>query len=94
MALHSRWLRQSLAQRKGRLLGPILALDVESADEVAVARPSGDDNGVLYVAEGGRRFHRAGCAIVASQKAVPASPGQLDQLLPCQLCHGEGSTPS
>jgi len=91
VALHSRWLRQSLARRKGRLLGPILALDVEAADEVAVAAPRRDD-GVLYVAEGGRRFHRAGCAIVASQNAVPASAGELDDLLPCQLCHGDGTT--
>jgi len=94
VALHSRWLRQSLARRKGRLLGPILTLDVETAADVAVAAPSGADDGVRYVAEGGRRFHRAGCAIVASQKAVPASPGQLDQFLPCQLCHGDGSTAS
>ena len=93
VALHSRSLRQSLARRKGRLLGPLLALDVEAADEVAVTTAHHDDP-VLYVAEGGRRFHRAGCAIVASQKAVPASAADLDDLQPCQLCHGDGAAGS
>jgi hypothetical protein len=94
VALHSRWLRQSLARRKGRLLGPILALDVETADEMPVPEHAGTDDGVLYVAEGGRRFHRAGCAIVASQKATPARAGDLETLLPCQLCHGDGTAAS
>jgi hypothetical protein len=92
VALHSRWLRQSLARRKGRLLGPILALDVDTDDEVAVTTQPPADDGALYVAEHGRRFHRAGCAIVASQKAVPAQAGDVTGLLPCQLCHGAGTT--
>ena len=94
VALHSRWLRQSLARRKGQLLGPFLTDEAEAADELAVTAHPVDADGVLYVAEGGRRFHRAGCAIVASQGAVPASAADLDQLLPCQLCHGDGTAGS
>ena len=92
VALHWRFLRQSLARRKGRLLGPILALDVDTGDEVVVATQQPADDGALYIAEHGRRFHRAGCAIVASQKAVRAPAGDANGLLPCQLCHGDGTT--
>ena len=83
VALHSRWLRQALARRKGNLLGPLvpaLAETVESA-------PAAADDGTFYVSDGGRRYHRPHCAIVASQRAVPATPAQVRQLVACELCN-------
>ena len=87
VALHSRWLRQSLARRKGELLGPLVpdgsAVDAEAAADVDLT--AADD--VFYIAEGGKRYHRAGCAIVASQRAVPATPAQVARLVACELCN-------
>ena len=88
VALHSRWLRQALARRKGQLLGPFLRAATTTGVEI---RAEVVDDGTLYVAEvGGRRYHRAGCAIVASQRAVPATAAQVQHLVACQLCHDEG----
>jgi hypothetical protein len=87
VALHSRWLRQSLAQRKGDLLGPILKASPEPGAEAAGDTAGTVTDGSFYVAENGRRYHRAGCAIVASQRAVPATAAQLCQLVACELCN-------
>jgi hypothetical protein len=101
LALHSRWLRQALAQRKDTLLfarrkDSLLASRTGIADDVeaeplavAVPVPAMDSASGFFVAEGGRRYHRAGCAVVASQRAVPATPAQLAQLIPCRLCDAE-----
>jgi hypothetical protein len=86
VALHSRWLRRSLAQRKGQLLGPLVPVVAEAqADDVDLTASVSD--GTLYVSEGGKRYHRAGCAIVTSQRAVPATPAQVAQLVACELCN-------
>ena len=86
VALHSRWLRRSLGQRKGQLLGPLVPVLAEAqADDVDLTASVSD--GTFYVSEGGKRYHRAGCAIVASQRAVPATPAQVQQLVPCELCN-------
>lgn len=86
VALHSRWLRQSLAQRKGALLVPLLPVMAEvEADDIDLA----STDGTFYVSEGGKRYHRAHCAIVASQKAVPATPAQVTKLVACELCNAE-----
>ena len=90
IALHSRWLRRALAQRKGALLGPFLKLASETDADTAAAKAGGPSvAGEFFVAESGRRYHRADCAVVATQRAVPATPAQIQQLLPCQLCQGD-----
>ena len=89
VALHSRWLRQSLARRKGALLGPLLPVIAEEADADDIDLTASVDDGTFYVSEGGKRFHRAHCAIVASQRAVPATPAQVRQLVACELCNTE-----
>jgi hypothetical protein len=83
VALHSHWLRRSLAQRKGDLLGPLVPTTAETVEIV----PTAVDDGTFYVSEGGRRYHRAHCAIVASQRAVPATEAQVRQLVACELCN-------
>lgn len=86
VALHSRWLRQSLARRKGDLLGPLVPVIAEAADDDVDLTAT---DGTFYVSEGGKRYHRAHCAIVASQRAVPATPAQVAQLVACELCNTE-----
>lgn len=86
VALHSRWLRQSLAQRKGQLLAPLLPVVTDAEDDQI--DPTATD-GTFYVSDGGKRYHRASCAIVASQKAVPATSAQVARLVPCELCNTE-----
>ena len=85
VALHSRWLRQALARRKGNLLGPLVPALAETVD----IAPAAVDDGTFYVSDGGRRYHRAHCAIVASQRAMPATPAQVAQLVACELCNTE-----
>jgi hypothetical protein len=85
VALHSRWLRQSLAQRKGALLGPLVPMAETEAETADVDLAATDST--FYVSEGGKRYHRAGCAIVTSQRAVPATPAQVAQLVACELCN-------
>lgn len=84
LALHSRWLRRSLARRKGGLLGPLVPATSETVEKIV---PNAVDDGAFYVSEGGRRYHRASCAIVASQRAVRATPAQVRQLVACELCN-------
>lgn len=86
VALHSRWLRQSLARRKGDLLGPLLPIIAEAADDTVDLTAT---DGTFYVSEGGKRYHRAHCAIVACQRAAPATPAQVAQLVACELCNTE-----
>lgn len=87
VGLHSRWVRQSLARRKGALLGPLVPAGPAIDAAVEVDLRAADDG--FYVAEGGKRYHRAGCAIVASQRAVPATPAEVAQLVACELCNTE-----
>jgi hypothetical protein len=105
VALHSRWLRQTLAHRKDTLLfaqrkDSLLFSQTGLAEGLAAAPPAVavalpvpvpgmDSAGGFFVTEGGGRYHRAECAVLASQGAVPATPAQLTQLLPCRLCDAD-----
>jgi hypothetical protein len=109
LALHSRWLRGTLAHRKDTLLyaerkDSLLASRTGLADGLEAAPPavpvsvpvavpvsvSGVDPARgFFVAEGGGRYHRAECAVLASQRAVPVTPAQLERLLPCRLCDAD-----
>ena len=103
LALHSRWLRGTLAQRKDTLLfaqrkDSLLASSTPLAGGVdpepqAVAVPvSGMDSARgFFVAEGGRRYHRAGCEVLVNQRAVPVTPARLRQFVACQLCDADRS---
>jgi hypothetical protein len=101
LGLHSRWLRGTLAQRKDELLfaqrkDSLLAsatgLAGRAAPEpqaVAVPVAGVDSTRGIFVAEGGRRYHRAGCEVLLNQRAVPVTPSQLRQFVACQLCDAD-----
>lgn len=81
MAGYSLRMGRALGIRKQLVFGGLSARTV-AAD---AARPdtASDER---YVADGGVRFHRAGCAILARRAVATYEPARHPNALPCELC--------
>jgi hypothetical protein len=81
MAGYSLRMGRALGIRKQLAFAGLFA----AAGTDATARPeTGSDE--LFVAEGGVRFHRAGCAILTRRATVPYEPSQHSNAVACELC--------
>lgn len=80
MAGYSLRIGRAVGLRKQRALGGLS----DRADTVVSAPKSAADE--RFMAEGGLRFHRDGCAILTGRAVTPYEPGRHRDAVACELC--------
>jgi hypothetical protein len=88
MARYSGQIGRAVGARKRQLVTGLAGDSGPVRDQAGEAPAAGRSDG-RYMAEGGVRFHRAGCPVLAAHAVAPYNPRIHRDASPCDLCDAE-----
>ncbi|HEV7685219.1 MAG TPA: hypothetical protein VGQ80_01545 [Acidimicrobiia bacterium] len=88
MARYSGQIGRAVGARKRQLVTGLAGHSGPVPDQAGEA-PAAGPSDRRYMAEGGVRFHRAGCPVLAAHTVTPHNPRIHRDAIPCDLCDAE-----